>query len=213
MARKETVLSMQDVTDVDVKEVAKETVEVIITSKIIVDEVSTAGGKLNPANEELDSAAPTNITTAQPSEATKTTIDITTPKAKRIVFYDNEESTTRTVSSKSQAKDKGKAKLVKEPEIQNSSSKKEYDDILKKHGWIQDGIFKGMIYEEIRPLFEEEYNKVQILFKEGPEIDVERIKALRKRTKKEKVKKDQTFKKQKGNELKQDNAEKQKMEE
>nr|GEY73267.1 hypothetical protein [Tanacetum cinerariifolium] len=80
-------------------------------AEIIVDEVSVAGGELNAANEELVSAAPTNITTAQPSEATKKTIDITTaPKAKGIVFHDKEESTTRTVSSKSYAKDKGKAK-------------------------------------------------------------------------------------------------------
>nr|GEV89805.1 hypothetical protein [Tanacetum cinerariifolium] len=75
-------------------------------AKIIVDEVSTAGGELNAANKEPDSAAPTNITTA--------------PKAKGIVFHDNEESTTRTASSKSQAKDKGKSKLVEEPEILKS---------------------------------------------------------------------------------------------
>nr|GEV08820.1 retrovirus-related Pol polyprotein from transposon TNT 1-94 [Tanacetum cinerariifolium] len=50
IAHKETVLSMQDVTDADVKEVAKEMVEVITTAKIIVDEVSTAGGELNIAS-------------------------------------------------------------------------------------------------------------------------------------------------------------------
>nr|GEV97983.1 hypothetical protein [Tanacetum cinerariifolium] len=80
--------------------------------------ISTTGDELNDANEKPVSAAPTNITTAQPSEATKTTVDITTAtKAKGIVFHDKEESTTRTASSKSQAKDKGKAKLVEEPEI------------------------------------------------------------------------------------------------
>nr|GFA68518.1 hypothetical protein [Tanacetum cinerariifolium] len=57
MAHKETVLSMQDVTNADVKEVAEEMVEVITTAKIIVDEVSTAGGELNAANEEPVSAA------------------------------------------------------------------------------------------------------------------------------------------------------------
>nr|GFA94976.1 hypothetical protein [Tanacetum cinerariifolium] len=96
-------------------------IEVITTTKIIVDEVSTGGGKLNVANEEPVSAAPTNITNAQPSEATKTTIDIATaPKAKGIGFHDKEESTTRTAPSKSQVKDKGKAKLLKEPEILKS---------------------------------------------------------------------------------------------
>nr|GFD54774.1 hypothetical protein [Tanacetum cinerariifolium] len=92
---------MHDATDADGKEVAEEMVEVITTAKIIVDEVITAYGKLNAANEEPVSAALINITTAQPSEATKITVDISTaPKAKGIVFHDMEESTTRTASSK-----------------------------------------------------------------------------------------------------------------
>nr|GFB18802.1 hypothetical protein [Tanacetum cinerariifolium] len=70
-----------------VKEVAEEMAEVTEIAKIIVDEVSTVGGEINAANEEPVSAAPTNITTAQPSEATKTTVDITTAlKAKGIFF-------------------------------------------------------------------------------------------------------------------------------
>nr|GEU79502.1 uncharacterized mitochondrial protein AtMg00810-like [Tanacetum cinerariifolium] len=108
-------VNLEDVTDADGKEVAEEMVEIITIAKIIIDELSTAGGELNAANEEPVSAAPTNITPAQPSKATKTNVDITTaPKAKGIVFHDMEESTTRTASSKPQVKDKGKAKLVEE---------------------------------------------------------------------------------------------------
>nr|GEX03924.1 hypothetical protein [Tanacetum cinerariifolium] len=181
-------------------------VEVITTAKIIIDEVSPAGGELNAANEEPVSAALINITTAQPSEATKTTVDIsTTPKAKGIVFHDVEKSTIRTTSSKAQVKDKGKAKLVEEPKVlksrkaqiaidkevatrieADSSSKKAHDDILEKYVWIQD---------------------------EGPEMDAERIKAPRKRTRKENMEKDQTIKKQKGDELEKNNAEEQELEE
>nr|GEU83892.1 hypothetical protein [Tanacetum cinerariifolium] len=72
---------------------------------------------LDMAHEDtiLSSAAPTNITTAQPSEATKTTVDITTShKAKGIVFHDKEESTIRIASLISQAKDKSKAKIETE---------------------------------------------------------------------------------------------------
>nr|GEV07108.1 integrase, catalytic region, zinc finger, CCHC-type, peptidase aspartic, catalytic [Tanacetum cinerariifolium] len=117
----EIVLSMHDATDVDGKEVAEEIVEVITTAKIIIDEVSTAGGELNAADEEPVSVAPTNITTAQPSEATKTTVDISiAPKAKGIVFHDVEKPTTRTAFSKANVKDKGKAKLVKEPKVLKS---------------------------------------------------------------------------------------------
>nr|GEU40420.1 hypothetical protein [Tanacetum cinerariifolium] len=212
-----------EIEDADVKEVAKEMVEVIEIAKIIVDEVSTAGGELNAANEKSVSAAPTNITTAQPSEATKTIADITTaPKAKGIVFHDKEESTTRTTSLKSHVKDKAKSKqldaarkyqALKRKLMSVAQARKNMMIYLKNMDGYKMEFFKGISYEEIRPLFEEEYNKVQTLFKEGLEMDAKRIKALRKRTRKEKVEKDQTAKKKKGNELEQDNAEKQKLEE
>nr|GEW07622.1 hypothetical protein [Tanacetum cinerariifolium] len=138
--------------------VIEEMVEVITTAKIIVDEVSTAGGELNAANEEPDSVAPTNITTAQPSEATKTTVDITTaPKAKGIVFYDMEESTTRTASLKSQVKDKGKAKLVEEPKVlksrkaqtvqsRQSDAVRKYQALKRKHVSVAQARKNMMIY-------------------------------------------------------------------
>nr|GEZ96631.1 hypothetical protein [Tanacetum cinerariifolium] len=237
MAHEETVLSMQDVNvqseriENVVKEVAKEMVEVMEIAKIISDEVSTTGGELNAANEKPVSAAPTNITTTQPSEVTKTTVDIATaPNDKGIVFHDKKELTTITASSKSQAKYKGKAKLVDEPKIQKSrkvqiaideevqsrqsyavrkyqalkrkpvsvaQARKNMMIYLKNMVGFKIDFFNGMSYEEIRPLFEEEYNKVQTLFKEGLEMDAEMIKAPRKRTRKEKVEKYQTVKKQK----------------
>ncbi|GJU15432.1 hypothetical protein Tco_1143398 [Tanacetum coccineum] len=58
-----------------------------------------------------------------------------------------------------------------------------------------------MSYDEISPLFKVEYNKVQTLLnKKGSEIDAERIEAPRKRTREDKVEKDQSDKKQKGDE-------------
>nr|GEW57613.1 hypothetical protein [Tanacetum cinerariifolium] len=73
-------------------------VKVITTTKLIVDEVSTVGGELNATDEEPVSTALTNITTAQPSEATKITFDISN-------------------APKAQVKDKGKSKLVEEPKV------------------------------------------------------------------------------------------------
>nr|GEW92659.1 retrovirus-related Pol polyprotein from transposon TNT 1-94 [Tanacetum cinerariifolium] len=60
---------------------------------------------------------------------------------------------------------------------------------LKNMAGFTMDFFKGMSYEEIRSLFEKEYTKVQTLFKEGLEMDAERIKAPRKRTRKRKCKK------------------------
>nr|GFB75674.1 hypothetical protein [Tanacetum cinerariifolium] len=59
-------VNQENVTDADGKAVVEEMVEVLTTAKIIVDEVSTAGGELNAANEEPVSVAPINITVAQP---------------------------------------------------------------------------------------------------------------------------------------------------
>nr|GEW31370.1 putative ribonuclease H-like domain-containing protein [Tanacetum cinerariifolium] len=165
---------------------------------------------LDMAHEEivLISVAPINITTAQPSEVTKTTVDISTaPKAKGIVFHDIEESTIRTASLKVHVKDKGKSKqsdvlrkcqALKRKHVSVAQERKNMMIYLKNMAGFKMKFYKGMSYEEIRPLFEEEYNKVQTLFKEGLKIDAERIKALRKRTRKKNVEKDQTAKKQKG---------------
>nr|GEW70884.1 ribonuclease H-like domain-containing protein [Tanacetum cinerariifolium] len=69
--------------------VEEEVVEVITTAKIIV-EVATASTPVI--------AAATTITTAQPTEATKTSVEITT-------------------APKDKSKDKGKAKMIKKPEM------------------------------------------------------------------------------------------------
>nr|GEX22512.1 hypothetical protein [Tanacetum cinerariifolium] len=198
MAYEETILSMHDATDVDGKEVAEEVVEVVTTAKFIIDEVSNAGGELNAANEEPVSVAPTNITTTQPSKATKTTVNISTaPKAKGIVFDDLKESTTRTTSSKVHVKDKGKEKLVKKPKKSRKAQFAIDEEVARRievewNGDIQDNI---------------DWNE------EGLEMDAEKIKSPRKRTRKENVEKDQTTKKQKGDELEKENAKKQKLEE
>ncbi|GJR37971.1 hypothetical protein Tco_1213655 [Tanacetum coccineum] len=44
------------------------------------------------------------------------------------------------------------------------------------------GYFKGMSYDEIRPLFEEEYNKIQTLFKKDTEVEKTKTKRIAKET-------------------------------
>nr|GEV95955.1 hypothetical protein [Tanacetum cinerariifolium] len=164
--------------------------EVMEIAKIIIDE-------LNAANEKPVSAAPINITTAQPSESTKTIVDITTaPKAKGIVFHDKEKSTTRTTSLKSQAKDKGKAKLVKEPKILKSRKAQIALD------------------EEVTRRIDDEWNANMKDNIDWNEV-VKQVQSRQSdaRTRKEKVEKDQPVKKKKDDELKHDNAKKQKLEE
>nr|GEU73066.1 hypothetical protein [Tanacetum cinerariifolium] len=244
MALEETIFSMQDVTDADVKEVAEEMVEVITTAKIIVDEVNTTDSKLNDANEQAVSVAPTNVTTAQPGKATETTVkDKDKGKAKlvkelKIIMSRKaqitiDEEVARRIQTEWNADMKDNIdwnEVVKQVQSRQSDVVRKYQALkrkpmlvvqagknmmihLKNIAGFKMDFFKGMSYTEIRPLFEEKYNKVQTLFKESPKMDAEMIKALRKRTRKEKVEKDQTAKKKKGDELEHDNAEKQKLEE
>nr|GEW45286.1 hypothetical protein [Tanacetum cinerariifolium] len=139
LASEKTVLSMQDVTDADGKEVAKEIVEVITTAKIIVDEVSTDGGELNAANEEP-------------------------------------------------VKDKGKSKLVQEPEVLKSRKA------------------QIVIDEEVTRRIKAEWNADMKDNIDWNEV-VEHVQSRQFDAK------DQTAKKQKGDELEKENAEKQKLEE
>nr|GEU38825.1 hypothetical protein [Tanacetum cinerariifolium] len=197
MAHEETVLSMQDVTDADGKEVAEEMVVIVTTAKIIVDEVSTAGG-VNNKNSFFKITEVARRIEAEWNADMKDNIDWN-------------EVVKQVQSRQSDAIRKYQA--LKRKPVSVAQAKKNMMIYLKNMAGFKMEFFKGMSYEEIRPLFKEEYNKVQTLFMEGPEMDTERIIAPRKRTRKEKVEKDQTIKKQKSNELKQDNTEKQKLEE
>nr|GEW96631.1 hypothetical protein [Tanacetum cinerariifolium] len=187
-----------DAEDADVKEVAEEMVKVMEITKIIVDKVSTACGKLTAANEEPVSTAPTNITTA--------------PKAKGIVFMIRKSQQQERFLQNHRLKIKAKPNNIDWNEVvewvqsRQSDAVRNYQALKRKlvsvaqarknmmiylknmAGFTMD-FFKGMSYEEIRSLFEKEYTKVQTLFKEGLEMDAERIKAPRKRTRKRKCKK------------------------
>nr|GEY25090.1 uncharacterized mitochondrial protein AtMg00810-like [Tanacetum cinerariifolium] len=144
----------------------------------------TAGGELNAANEKPVSAAPTNITTTQPSEATKTTVDITTaPKAKGIVFHN------KRSQQQEQLLQNHRLNIKAKPIAQARKNMMIY---LKNMAVYKMDYFKGISYEQIRPIFEMEYNKVQAYLNKSPEMDAERIKAPRK----EKMEKDQPTKKQ-----------------
>ncbi|GJZ09083.1 hypothetical protein Tco_0543366 [Tanacetum coccineum] len=67
-------------------------------------------------------------------------------------------------------------------ELQKYSSRKNMDDLLKNMAWIKMGYFKGMSYDEIRPIFEEEYNKIQTLFKKDTEVEKTKTKRIAEET-------------------------------
>nr|GEZ02865.1 retrovirus-related Pol polyprotein from transposon TNT 1-94 [Tanacetum cinerariifolium] len=199
VARKETVLSMQDVIDANGKEVAEEMVEVITTAKIIVDEVSTVGGELNAANEEpvKDKGKAKLVKEPKVLKSRKAQIVINEEVARRIEadwnadMKDNIDwnKVIKQVQSR-QSDAVRKYQALKRKPVSVAQARKNMMIYLKNMAGYKMEFFKGISYKEIKHIFEEEYNKVQTLFKEGQEIDAERIKDSRKRTRKEKVEKD-----------------------
>ncbi|GKB37281.1 hypothetical protein Tco_0882223, partial [Tanacetum coccineum] len=53
---------------------------------------------------------------------------------------------------------------------------------LKNMAGYKMGYFKGMSYDEIRPIFKEEYNKIQTLFKKDTEVEKTKTKKIAKET-------------------------------
>nr|GEU69405.1 putative ribonuclease H-like domain-containing protein [Tanacetum cinerariifolium] len=123
----EKVLSMMDVNEEEPTDV-EEVLEVVKAAKLMTEVVTTAG-------------------------ATKVSV---LRKRKGVIIQDPKETTTTTtVQPKVQAKDKGKAILIKEPKPLKRRNMIVY---LKNMTGFKMDYFKGMTYDEIRPLFEKHYN-------------------------------------------------------
>nr|GEX29726.1 hypothetical protein [Tanacetum cinerariifolium] len=158
----------------------KEVVEVVTTAKLMTKVVTTVA---------TITAATTLITA---------TIIIAAPSAARrrkgVVISDPEETATPSIiiHSEPKSKDKGKGIMVssiKEEAIDRSQSQKEYDDLSKEYGWIQDGLFKRMSYDEIRLIFEKYFNSnVAFLEKTKEQMKEEDNRALKRKTKSSKEK-------------------------
>nr|GEU45332.1 RNA-directed DNA polymerase, eukaryota, reverse transcriptase zinc-binding domain protein [Tanacetum cinerariifolium] len=201
MPHEETVLSMQDVDSERIEDVYKNVKDVVTTAE----------------NVEAKPKAK-RVTMQEPSEF-KTTL----PLQSSLPLQDKDKDKGLMVEPEMPLTRKDQIALNKEVvgglEAEWNGNMKDNIDWNKVVKHIQSrqsdamDYFKGISYEQIRPIFEMEYNKVQAYLNKGPEMDAERIKAPRKRTKKEKVEKDQPAKKQKDDELEQDNTKKQKLEE
>nr|GEU86884.1 hypothetical protein [Tanacetum cinerariifolium] len=218
-AHEETVLSMQDA------DVRSERIEDVV--KDFEDVVATAENVEGINAATIPQISKDDVTFAQ----TLIEIKVAKPKAKGFTIQNPSKFRTTLPSQSSlpsQVKDKGKGLMV-EPEMpltrkdqialdkevarwkyqalkrklmSVAQARKNMMIYLKNMARYKMDYFKGMSYEQIRPIFEMEYNKVQAYLNNGQEMDAEWIKAPRKRTRKDKVEKDQPAKKQKGDELK-----------
>nr|GEU55248.1 hypothetical protein [Tanacetum cinerariifolium] len=165
----------------------QEVVEVVTIAKLITEVVTAASATITAAAPQLTTAAAPTLTTA-PSAARR---------RKGVVIRDPEETATLStiIHSKAKSKDKGKGILVEEPKPlkkqaqikQDEAYARELEAELNKNiDWdeVIDHVqrkqkednaieyFKGMTYDDIRPIFKKYFNSnVAFLLKTKERVD------------------------------------------
>ncbi|GKC23347.1 putative ribonuclease H-like domain-containing protein [Tanacetum coccineum] len=72
----------------------------------------------------------------------------------------------------------GKERYDEKKPLSVAQARKNMMIYLKNMAGYKMGYFKGMSYDEIRPIFEEEYNKIQTLFKKDTEVEKTKTKRI-----------------------------------
>nr|GEV38093.1 putative reverse transcriptase domain-containing protein [Tanacetum cinerariifolium] len=178
------VLSMQEEETEPIE--VQEVVDVVTTAKLITEVVTAASITITAADVPVPAA-----TTAAPKKRTK-----------GVVIKDLEESTSIIIHSEGKSKDKGKGILDEVIDHVNRKAKedltvKKYQALkrkpqteaqarknmmlyLKNVAGFKIDYFKGMSYDDIRPIFEAKFNSnVAFLQKTKEQIDEEESRALK----------------------------------
>nr|GEV13482.1 retrovirus-related Pol polyprotein from transposon TNT 1-94 [Tanacetum cinerariifolium] len=181
--------------DVDIEPAElQEVVEVVTTAKLITEVVTAASATITAAAPQLTTAAAPTLTTAHS----------TARRRKRVVIRDLEETATPSTIIQTKPKSKDKGKWIMDEVIDHVHRKKKEDNAVKRYqalkrkpqtkaqarknmmiylrnvvGFKMDH-FKGMTYDDIRPLFEKKFNSnVAFLQKINEHMEEEDIKALK----------------------------------
>nr|GEU74687.1 retrovirus-related Pol polyprotein from transposon TNT 1-94 [Tanacetum cinerariifolium] len=148
----------------------KEVVEVVTTAKLMTKMVTAASAIITTAD--------TPITTA-----TLTAAPSTDRRRKGVVIRDPEETTPSIIiHSEPKSKDKGK-EIMRKPQIEAQARKNMMIYLRNMAGFKMD-YFKGMSYDDIRPIFEKYFNSnVAFLEKTKEQLEEEESIALKRKTK------------------------------
>nr|GEW35573.1 putative ribonuclease H-like domain-containing protein [Tanacetum cinerariifolium] len=168
----DNVLSMQD-DDIEPVEL-QEVVKVVTTVKLITEVVTAVSATITVAAPQLTIVAAPTLTTA-PSAARR---------RKGVVIRDFEETATQSIiiHSEAKSKDKGKGILVEEPKPLKNQAQIEQDEVFarKNMAGFKMDYFKGMKYDDIRPIFEKYFNSnVAFLEKSKEQMEEEDSRALK----------------------------------
>nr|GEX36619.1 hypothetical protein [Tanacetum cinerariifolium] len=173
---KEVVVAAKIEKNADVQEPVElqEVVEVVTTAKLITEVVTVASATITAAAPQLTTAAAPTLTTA-PSAARK---------RKEVVIRDPEETTTPStiIHTKAKSKNNGKGILEKEDNVlmryqalkrkpqTEAQARKNMMIYLKNVVGFKMDYFKGMTYDDIRPIFEKKFNSNEKLDEEVEEL-------------------------------------------
>nr|GEU97033.1 hypothetical protein [Tanacetum cinerariifolium] len=185
------VLSMQE--DKNEPTEVQEVVDVVATAKLITKVVTAASETVTAASAIIPTAEP-QVPTATLTAAPTRVAAAPCRRKKGVVNRDpEEESTTSTIiPAETKSKDKGKGILIEEPKPLKKKQQIEMDEqyARKLHAELNKDIdwdvainhldyFKGMSYDDIRPIFEAKFNSnVDFLLKTKEHMEEEENGAL-----------------------------------
>nr|GFA69850.1 hypothetical protein [Tanacetum cinerariifolium] len=154
----------------------QEVVDVVTTAKLITDVVT--------ATSESVTAASTTISTTEPQVPTATItaapvrVVASTRRRKRVVIRDPKEKSTTIIPADTKSKDKGKRIMVEEPKPLKKKQQVKMDEEYNVAGFKLD-YFKGMSYDDIRPIFKAKFNSnIAFLLKSKEQLEEEENRAI-----------------------------------
>nr|GEY68456.1 hypothetical protein [Tanacetum cinerariifolium] len=172
------VLSMQEDEPAKVQEV----VDVVTTAKLITEVVTAASEIVTATSTTISAAEPQVPVAATTTVASVRVTAASTRRRKGVVIRDPEEESTTIIPADTKSKDKGKGIMVEEPKPLKKKQQVEMDEeyqVMKKRPQIEAqarknmitylknvvgfrlDYFKGMYYDDIQQLEEEENRAIQ----------------------------------------------------
>nr|GEU87783.1 putative ribonuclease H-like domain-containing protein [Tanacetum cinerariifolium] len=186
---KDDVVALMDNKEKNKKEEeAKEVVDVVTTAKLNTEVVTDANETVTAASTTIFAAKP-QVTAATITAAPVRVAVASTRRRKGVAIRDPEEESTTSsiISADTKSKDKGKGIMVEEPkplkkkqqvEIDEEYARKLHVELNKDIDWdttidhVKLDYFKGMSYDDIRPIFEAKFNSnIDFLLKTNEQME------------------------------------------
>nr|GEV99594.1 hypothetical protein [Tanacetum cinerariifolium] len=149
----------------------QEVVDVVTTAKLITEVVTAASETVTAASTTIFASEPqvpaTAITTAAPVRVAVAS----TRRRKGVVIRDLKEELTTIIPADTKSKDKGKGIMVEKSKPMKKKQQVEMDEELD--------YFKGMSYDDIRPIFDAKFNSnITFLLKTKEKLEEEENRAI-----------------------------------